>query len=70
MYAKMVQKVGDRVYWEKWAQDVAEIAAKQMARIKNMVVSDGTHQKAFQKFLQGLQKNINPSITDTRSWYR
>ena len=26
IYARMVKKVGDRRYWEQWANDVAEIA--------------------------------------------
>ena len=63
MYAKMVQKVGDRVYWEKWAKDVAVIAENQIARITNLVNEDASHQTAFESFLEGLQKNINPSIS-------
>lgn len=67
MYAKMVQKVGDRVYWEKWAKDVAEIAEKQIGRIKLLIEKDDTHHKAFQSFLSGLQKNINPSISQDQA---
>lgn len=67
MYAKMVQKVGDRVYWEKWAKDVAEIAEKQIGRIKLLIEQDDTHHKAFQSFLSGLQKNINPSISQDQA---
>ncbi|MCT4664236.1 MAG: DEAD/DEAH box helicase family protein [Flavobacteriales bacterium] len=63
MYAKMVKKVGDRVYWEKWAKDVAIIAENQIARITHLVEEDSQHQKAFNNFLLGLQKNINPSIS-------
>lgn len=63
VYAKMVQKVGDRVYWEKWAKDVAIIAENQISRIKNLIETNTKHHKAFEKFLTGLQKNINPSIT-------
>ncbi|HQO10327.1 MAG TPA: DEAD/DEAH box helicase family protein [Clostridiales bacterium] len=63
VFAKMVQKVGDRTYWEQWAKNVAEIAEKQVERINKLVKQDGTHKKAFNDFLGGLQKNINPSIT-------
>ena len=63
MYAKMVKKVGDRIYWEKWAKDVAKIAEDQIGRIKYLIEEDKVHQKAFNKFLLGLQKNINPSIS-------
>jgi len=63
VYAKMVIKVGDRVYWEKWAKDVAIIAQRQIERITYLVNSNEKHKEAFEKFLAGLQKNINPSIT-------
>jgi len=67
VFAKMVQKVGDRVYWEKWAKDVAVIAEKQIERIKYLISVDPEHQKAFDKFLIGLQKNINPSIGESQA---
>jgi len=67
VFAKMVQKVGDRVYWEKWAKDVAVIAEKQIERIKYLISVDPEHQKAFDKFLIGLQKNINPSIKESQA---
>lgn len=63
VYAKMVQKVGDRVYWERWAKDVAVIAQNQKARLKQLVTTNTKHTKAFDDFLNGLQKNINTSIT-------
>ena len=62
IYAKMVQKVGDRVYWEKWAKDVAQIAEKQIGRITHLVEENTEHKNAFENFLKGLQQNINPSI--------
>lgn len=64
VFGRMVQKVGDRRYWEQWAKNVAEIAERQLERIKLLIARDGVHQKAFQRFLKGLQKNINPSITE------
>lgn len=63
VYAKMVQKVGDRVYWERWAKDVAVIAQNQKARLQQLVTTNTKHTKAFDNFLGGLQKNINTSIT-------
>jgi predicted helicase len=62
VFAKMVDKVGDRRYWEQWAKDVAIIAERYIERITRLVNEDTTHQKAFANFLGGLQKNINPSI--------
>lgn len=64
VFARMVLKVGDKRYWEQWAKNVAEIAERQVERINRLIKDEGKHQKAFEKFLAGLQKNINPSITD------
>lgn len=64
VFARMVNKVGDRRYWEQWAKNVAEIAERQVARINRLIKDEGKHQKAFDKFLKGLKKNINPSITE------
>lgn len=63
VFARMVQKVGDRRYWEQWAKSVAEIAQRQVDRITKLIDEDPKHQKAFDNFLKGLNKNINPSTT-------
>jgi predicted helicase len=63
VFARMVQKVGDRRYWEQWAKNVAEIAERQAERINRLILKEEHHKVAFDEFLKGLQKNINPSIT-------
>ena len=63
VFARMVQKVGDRRYWEQWAKNVAEIAERQGERINRLILKEDHHKVAFDEFLTGLQKNINPSIT-------
>ena len=63
VFARMVKKVGERVYWEKWAKDVAIVAQRQIERISHLIARDGEHKKAFEDFLAGLKKNINPSIS-------
>lgn len=63
IYARMVKKVGNRHYWEQWAKDVADIAARHKARISGLVASDTEAHAAFDEFLNGLHKNINPSVT-------
>jgi predicted helicase len=64
IYGKMVQKVGDRRYWEQWAKNVAEIAERQVERITRLIADKDKHQLAFQGFIEGLRKNINPSISE------
>lgn len=62
IYAKLVEKCGDRLYWENWAKEVGEVAKNFIARITQMVLKDGVHKEEFEKFLEGLKKNINNSI--------
>lgn len=64
IYARMVQKVGSRRYWEQWAKDIAAIAARHKERIEALIATDDDHRKAFQRFMDGLHKNINPSIKE------
>ena len=67
VFARMVQKVGDRRYWEQWAKDVAQIAERQIERIKFLIAEKKDQRIAFDNFLAGLQKNINPSITELQA---
>lgn len=63
--AKIVQKVGQRTYWENWASDVADIAKNHIARISHLVsTSQSKVSEEFSLFLKGLQDNLNPSITE------
>lgn len=64
IYAKMVEKVGDRKYFERWAKDVARIAEVQIDRIRDLIARDKEYRKAFNKFIEGLQKNISPDIDE------
>lgn len=67
VFARMVQKVGDRKYWEQWAKDVAIIAERQIERIQFLITEKKDQRAAFEKFLLGLQKNINPSISEAQA---
>ena len=64
IFAKMVKKVGDRAYWETWAQDIARIAETHITRIKALLDDPKSAQtKAFNNFLKGLQQNLNPAVS-------
>ena len=67
IFARMVKKVGDKNYWEVWAKDVAQIAERYVERITKLIGTDGQHKTAFGNFLEGLQKNINPSIDENQA---
>jgi predicted helicase len=65
IYAKIVAKCGDRLYWESWAKDVAKIADRHVTRIKALLEgSEPQHRVVFEEFLKGLQDNLNPSIDE------
>lgn len=64
IYAKLVEKCGDRLYWENWANEVGKIARKFIERITQMVLVEGIHKAEFDEYLKGLQKNLNPSIDE------
>jgi predicted helicase len=62
--SKIVQKVGEKRYWENWAKDIAGIAQDHMTRITALVDgSDVALREEFARFLKGLQDNLNPFIT-------
>ena len=62
IYAKLVDKVGDRKYWEQWSKDIANIAITYNKRINDLIKKEGKHKKEFDKFLSSLRQNINPTI--------
>ncbi|MEB3020030.1 DEAD/DEAH box helicase [[Mycobacterium] crassicus] len=65
IYARIVDKVGTRTYWEQWAADVADIASALVTRITAILDgADGAATEAFGHFLQGLRDNLNDSITE------
>ena len=62
IYARMVQKVGSRRYWEQWAKDVANIAARHRTRLAKRVQEPEVAGE-FEHFLAALRANLNDSIT-------
>lgn len=67
LYAKMVLKVGQRHYWEQWAGDVAEIAARHQERIRHLIETDENYKAFFDLYVDGLHRNINPGIGETEA---
>jgi predicted helicase len=64
IFAKMVEKVGTRQYWENWAKDVAQIAERHVAQINEFLLKPNSKvAKEFRNFLRGLQLNLNEGIT-------
>ncbi|WP_208301618.1 type ISP restriction/modification enzyme [Streptomyces sp. KS 21] len=64
IYARIVDKVGERHYWEDWAKDIAQIADRHVTRIK-AALSIPEKQAAFQEFVTELRATINPGVTES-----
>ena len=64
IYAKMVLKVGTKRYWEQWADDIAKIAQKHIARIQKAIAENEDYKTGFDMYMEGLHKNINPNIDE------
>ncbi|MYB36012.1 MAG: DEAD/DEAH box helicase [Gammaproteobacteria bacterium] len=65
IYAKIVEKCGDRRYWETWAKDVAAIFSRLIERITRLLdnPSNATLREWFEAFHEELKVSINESIT-------
>ncbi|MDE0323505.1 MAG: DEAD/DEAH box helicase family protein [Candidatus Poribacteria bacterium] len=65
IYAKIVEKCGDRKYWESWAKDVADIFKRLVGRIENLLDNPNNEalQMWFDHFHTELKETINDSIT-------
>lgn len=67
IYARLVEKVGDKMYWENWAKSVGEIARKFIDRIALLIKKNENAQEYFSGFMEGLHKNINDSIDEAQA---
>ena len=64
IYAKLVEKCGDRLYWENWSKKVGLIARKFIERISKLVENVPALKSEFNVFVKGLQENLNPSVDE------
>ena len=63
--SKIVEKCGDKPYWENWAKDVAKIFERLVDRVQNLLddpENDALNER-FESFHAELKKTINTSIT-------
>lgn len=67
LYSKIVEKCGDKYYWENWAKDVADIAKFNTEIINRILSEDKNAQIAFASFVKNLRNNLNEDITENDS---
>lgn len=66
IYAKIVDKCGNRHHWEDWANDIAKIARTHIDRIQGILENpEYTQERAtFAAFAAELRDDLNDSISD------
>lgn len=66
IYAKLVQKVGNRHHWEDWANDIAKIARTHIDNIQAILDNpeNTAERNAFDVFANELRDDLNGSISD------
>ena len=70
IHAKLVQKVGNRMYWDDWSDSIAEIANKYIALIRAQIdpeLGDSPVANEFKRFVQGLRANLNPAVSEQQA---
>ena len=66
--ARVVEKCGDRAYFEDWAKEVALIAKSRIEQIQEKLASPTPEQQeAFDRFVAQMQADINPSIDQAQA---
>ena len=61
---RMVEKCGNKRYWEDWANDVARIAQAHIARIRALVEAGQAEREVFKGFLKELRDDLNPQVSE------
>ena len=60
---RIVEKCGNKRYWEDWATDVARIAQAHIARIRALVDAGQAEREVFKTFLHELRDDLNPDVS-------
>jgi len=64
----LVERVGERHYFEDWAKDVAAVARRIERHIDEALASDGDYgtaaRRAFKEYVDSLRQITNPSVTE------
>lgn len=66
LYAKVVEKCGNRHHWEDWANDISRIAQTHIDRIKALLEdpSQVAARDAFNHFSSELRDDLNDKVSD------
>ncbi|WP_455482618.1 hypothetical protein V4P56_00430 [Bartonella sp. B35(2025)] len=64
LYAKIVEKCGNKRYWDDWVKDIEKIAQTHVNRIKAILENEKNvkERTTFDTFLKEMRQNINESL--------
>ena len=62
LFAKIVEKCGDRKYWESWAKDVADIYLRIIGRIESLL--DNPENDALREWFDDFHTEVKSLIND------
>lgn len=64
IYARIVENLGNKLYWIQWAYKVKDVVERHTRQIKNLVETDDDAKKIFEIFISDLQKTLGTSIDE------
>lgn len=70
VYAKIVDRVGTREYWDDWSKDIATIAGRHITMIRHLLdeaAPESELRTVFAQFVEGLQQTLNPAIDEEQA---
>ena len=59
-----IDKVGDRFYWKQWAEDIAQLASRNISSIKRLMQNEEETAKEFERFLKALRTVVSETLTE------
>ena len=67
IYAKIVEKCGDRIYEEKWIQEIKKSQETISTRIKSLLKTKPAIKQEFQNYHRDLKSCINKDVTEEQA---
>ncbi len=64
LYGRIVEKCGDRLYFQRWAADVAAIAERHIAQLKRLCAEDVRARDAFNRYYAFLQTAVYTTVSE------
>ena len=65
IFAKIVEKFGNRIYEEKWTKRIAAITSTVTTRIHGLLKNNHEVKQKFSDYWQGLRASINDDVSDS-----